>query len=512
MTARELEAAVDRADRFSMQWAATPLDERLAMLSRARGVLLRRAEELARLIAMEQGKPLAEALASEIMVALGHLSYLTAEMPRMMNDAPRRPWSPFLSDRMARVVVSPRGLTSVISAWNMPFVVPFCQLASCVAVGNPAILRPSTATPLIALAIGEIFAESGVPPAALGVAVCRSEEAQPLVADPRVRLLLFTGSTAVGRELAAKGARQLCRVVLELGGKDPMIVFDDAPLERAARGAVWSAFFNAGQACSSTERVYVQRGIFSRFTARVVELTRELVTGDPLDPETDIGPMTTEEGVVKVESQIRDALAKGARLLTGGGRVGGSGRLFAPTVLADVTSDMAVMSEETFGPLLPIMAFDAEDEAVALANASEYGLTASVWTRDPARARRVEGDLHAGTVTCNDANFTFSEATAPWGGVKATGLGRTHGPEGLAELVDVKYISEDWSDRDRNFWWYPYNRKQVAFLHTSMRALHAATLAARGAAFVGLTPWLPALARSASLTALMGRLPDMLGQ
>lgn len=510
MSAADVAAAIARATDAQAAWAARPLSDRLRMLFQARTILLRRADELARIIASEQGKPVMEAMTAEVMTGLDYLSFCINQGPRLLADVPRSHRMSFLADKRARVVLRPRGVTSVLSPWNFPFAIPFCQIAACVTVGNAVVMRPSTSTPFIALAIGEIFREAGVPPDALQIVTCRTGEAEALITDPRVKLVIFTGSTAVGREVLGKASRNLCRTVLELGGKDPFIVFDDAPIERAARGAVWSAFMNAGQACSSTERVYVQRKVVERFTTRVVELTREIVMGDPLDADTEMGPMTTEDGARKVAAQVEEAVSKGARVLTGGQR--GEGRFYPPTVLTDVTHDMAVMREETFGPVIPIMAFDTEDEAVRFANACEYGLTASVWTGDHARARRLEEKLEAGVVTVNDANFTFAEAGCPWGGVKNTGLGRTHGPEMFAELVEVKYVSEDWSMRDKQLWWYPYEPSRIAFFKTAFNGMFAPTLATRVASLTALLPYFPLLAREANLPVVLSRIPQMLSE
>lgn len=504
----EVLAAIGRAHAAAPAWASRGVHGRLRLLKRARGILLARKDDLARCVSSEQGKPVMEALVVEIMTGLSALTYYIREAPRMLADAPRYHRLPFLADKKARLEVRPRGVASVLSPWNYPFATSFCEVVANLAAGNTVLLRPSASTPLTALALADVLHTAGVPRDVLQVITCRTAQADALVTDPRVRMLVFTGSTQVGRELMGRASRTLCRTVLELGGKDPFIVFADAPLERAARGAVWSAFMNAGQTCASTERVYVHRSVVEAFTARVVALTKTLRVGDPLAPGTDIGPMTTEDGVATVEAHVADAMEKGARVLIGGER--GEGRLFPPTVLRDVTHAMTLMRDETFGPLLPIMAFDSEDEAVQLANDCEYGLTASVWTADRALARRVTHRLEAGTVTVNDANFTFAEAGAPWGGPKASGVGRTHGPEGFAELLEVKYVSEDWSMRDRQLWWFPYEPQRMQLFSRSLSLLFSPGLATRVASLAALVPWMPLLAREANLPLILSRIPQML--
>jgi len=504
----EIAAAIERAAAFQGGWGRTPWQERRAMLVRAREILIRRAEEIARLIAREQGKPVTEGLNAEIMPCLDALKFCALDARRHLEDEGLRHRLPMFAEKQSRVVATPMGVTSVLSAWNYPIGIPFIQIAYGVAVGNAVVFRPSSSTSLCGIAIGDVFHEAGVPEDALQVVTCPSSVAETLVTHPAVRLVLFTGSNEVGQHLMRLAADGPKKIVLELGGKDPFVVFPDADLERAARGAVWTAFMNAGQTCSSTERVYVHERVLEPFTRRVVELAGKLRSGDPLRPDVEVGPMTTEDGLRKVESQVRDAVERGARVLTGGER--GAGRYYPPTVLADVTHEMAVMREETFGPLLPIMSFRDEDEAVRLANDCPYGLTASVWTRDRALARRMSSSLDAGIVTVNDANFSFAANEAPWGGPKASGVGRTHGRFGLEELVSYKLVSEDWSERSTQLWYHPYDAASYRFFVTALPALFAPALSQRAVGLLKLVPQFPRLAREASLPHILGRVPGML--
>lgn len=508
MPAADVEASVARAEAYQAEWGGTPWGRRRDMLVAARRVLLRRAEEIARLIAREQGKPVTEGLTAEIISSLDCLQWCAEEADSHLESIPIAHHLPFLAEKSGRCVVGPVGVTSILAAWNYPFAIPLCQAAMCIAVGNAAIFRPSSSTPLTGLAIGEIFREAGVPEAAFQVVTCASSVAETLVTHAAVRLVMFTGSNAVGQHLMTLAAAGPKKIVLELGGKDPFVVFEDADLPRAARGAVWGAFMNAGQTCSSVERVYVQESILQPFTEAVVALATKLRLGDPLQPDTEVGPMTTADGVRKVEEQIADALARGARVLAGGQRR--DGRYFEPTVLADVTHDMLAMKEETFGPLLPIMAFSTEEQAVRLANDCPFGLTASVWTRDHARAERVAARLEAGVVTVNDVNFSFAAAEAPWGGVKATGLGRTHGRYGLADMVSVKFISDDWSRREKQLWWHPYDEASYRFFLAALPGLFAPDFGARMAGLLALVPEFPRLARESNLPRVLLRVPDML--
>jgi succinate-semialdehyde dehydrogenase/glutarate-semialdehyde dehydrogenase len=270
--------------------------------------------------------------------------------------------------------------------------------------------------------------------------------------------LVFTGSVATGKRIAVAAAERLLPVVLELGGKDPMLVLDDADIDVASSAAVWGAFVNAGQACLSVERCYVQRSLYEPFLNACAEKAKKLRVGNGMDPYTDVGPMIHERQLRIVQSHIDDAKAHGAQVLAGGSRLPELGvNFFAPTVLADVTHEMRIMREETFGPVLPVMAFDDDDEAVGLANDSEYGLAASVWTRDRARGERLARHIHAGTVMVNDAISCFGISEAPHGGVKSSGLGRTHGRFGLDEMVRMKYLDSDRLPGMKKVWWYGYS-------------------------------------------------------
>jgi succinate-semialdehyde dehydrogenase/glutarate-semialdehyde dehydrogenase len=296
--------------------------------------------------------------------------------------------------------------------------------------------------------------------------------------------LVFTGSVATGKKIAAVAADRLLPVVLELGGKDPMLVLDDADVDVASSAAVWGAFVNAGQACLSVERCYVHRSLYESFANACAAKTKQLRIGNGLDAHTDVGPMIQERQVRIVEAHVEDAKARGARVLAGGKRLPELGaNFYAPTVLAGVTQDMRIMREETFGPVLPVMACADDDEAVRLANDSEYGLAASVWTRDAKRGERLARRIHAGTVMVNDVISCFGISEAPHGGVKASGVGRTHGRFGLDEMVRVKYLDMDRMPRMKKVWWHGYGenfrRQMEGFL--DMQFAHNLGTRVRGA-------------------------------
>jgi succinate-semialdehyde dehydrogenase/glutarate-semialdehyde dehydrogenase len=307
---------------------------------------------------------------------------------------------------------------------------------------------------------------------------CRDSVAAGLVSDPRFRKILFTGSVATGRKVMAAAAIHGTPVTLELGGKDPAVVCKDADLERASSGIVWAAFLNAGQTCASVERVYVEEEIADAFIAKVIEKTKAIKYGDPLDAHNDMGPLTMERQRANVVAHVEDARARGARIETGGIRPEGPGFFYPPTVLTNVDHTMTIMRDETFGPVLPIMRVKSLDEAIRLANDSPYGLTASGWTTSEVTAARLERELHAGVVTVNDHVYTFGEPTAPWGGIKASGIGRTHGAFGLRDMTEPKYVARDMS-RGGEAWWYPYGPEFKSMMAGALRAFHHPFVLAR---------------------------------
>ncbi len=337
--------ALAAAGRAFPAWRDTPRAVRRRILLQAGRILLRRAEEAGRLLSQEKGSPLMESLAVEVMGALGLLDYYGRFDPPSLRSHRVTPHVALFAAKDSSFRFQPLGTTLIISPWNFPFIISFYDTVSALAAGNTVVLRPSTTTPLVSLLLGEVLLEAGLPPGVLNVVVSRTAQAEEMILDPRVRAIMFTGSVGVGKRIMELASRNLTKIVLELGGKDPMVVLKDADLERAARGAVWAAFMNCGQSCASVERVYVAREIAEPFTARVAELARALRVGDPLDPDTDVGPMATRGQMETVLEHLRDAREKGARVLAGGGRVEGRpGYFVQPTVLAGVDHGMKVMS------------------------------------------------------------------------------------------------------------------------------------------------------------------------
>ncbi len=478
LDAAQASAAVEAASGAFPAWTATSFAERRAVLDRARALIVEEGERLALLIASEQGKPLAEAHLAEILPALDHLKHVSRTAEETL--APRETeTSVFLvGHKQARIEFVSIGPVLIVTPWNYPFSIPITGIAAALMAGNTIVLKPAPATTLIGLAIGDLFTRAGLPPGVLNVTACSDAVAASLVSDPRFRKVLFTGSVPTGRRVMASASAQGTPVTLELGGKDPAVVCADADLERAASGIVWAAFLNAGQTCASVERVYVEESIADAFIAKVIEKTKAIKVGDPLDANHDMGPLTMERQRAIVEAHVEDARAKGARIETGGVRPDGPGNFYPPTVLTSVDHSMAIMRDETFGPVLPIMRVKSIDEAIRLANDSPYGLTASGWTTSETTAARLERELQAGVVTINDHVYTFSEPTSPWGGIKASGIGRTHGALGLLEMTQPKYVARDMS-RGGEVWWYPYGPEFKAMMAGALETFHGSFFVTR---------------------------------
>jgi acyl-CoA reductase-like NAD-dependent aldehyde dehydrogenase len=452
----EVEAAVTRARAAQADWAELGLRRRIAVLREFQGKLHAKKSEIATTITREAGKPLVEALVTEVLVVLDAVRFLIDNAWALLRDEPVPHGNLAAKLKTGWLVREPHGVVGIISPWNYPFSIPATETLAALVAGNAAVLKPSELTPLVALELASLLHGAGVPKDVFQVVVGEGPAGAALLRSP-IDKLVFTGSVATGKRIAAAAAERLLPVVLELGGKDPMLVLDDADVDVASSAAVWGAFVNAGQACLSVERCYVHRSLYESFMKACAEKTKQLRVGNGIDSRTDVGPMIAERQVRIVESHVEDAKARGARVLVGGTRLPELGvNFYAPTVLADVTHEMRIMREETFGPVLPVMACADDDEAVRLANDSEYGLAASVWTRDRKRGERLARRIQAGTVMVNDVISCYGISEAPHGGVKASGIGRTHGRFGLDEMVREKYLDIDRMPGMKKVWWHGY--------------------------------------------------------
>jgi succinate-semialdehyde dehydrogenase/glutarate-semialdehyde dehydrogenase len=482
----EVRAAVARARAVQPEWYAAGIRSRLRIMERFQRILLARKNDVARKITLEAGKPQVEALVTEVLVVLDAVRFLRENAFSILRDEHLPHGNFAVKTKSGCIVREPYGVIGIISPWNYPFSTPATETLAALVAGNAVVMKPSEFTPLIALELQKLLHEAGVPEDVLQVLPGEGPTGAALV-ESQVDKIVFTGSMATGLRIAQSATTRLLPVVLELGGKDPALVLEDAELDIASSGVVWGAFMNAGQTCLSVERCYVHRSIYPAFVEACAEKARKLKAGNGLDVGTDVGPMIHEKQVRIVEAHVEDARQKGARVLTGGARLRELGpNFYPPTVLADVTHGMRIMQEETFGPVLPIAPFDDESEAVRLANDSEYGLAASVWTRDHARGKRLARQINAGTVMINDCVSCFSISEAPHGGIKASGLGRTHGRWGLEEMVRVKYVDNDLLPQIKKVWWFGYGREfsseadsflDVLFGHTLLHKMKAAVTA-----------------------------------
>src|ERR1035437_7965968 len=452
----EVEAAVARARAAQAAWAELGLRRRIAVLREFQGKLYAKKSEVATAITREVGKPVVEALVTEVLVVLDAARFLIDNAWGLLRDEPVPHGNLVTKLKSGWLVRESHGVIGIISPWNYPFSIPATETLAALVAGNAVVLKPSELTPLVALELASLLHAAGVPEDVFQVVVGEGPAGAALLRSP-IDKLVFTGSVTTGKRIAAAAAERLLPVVLELGGKDPMLVLDDADVDVASSAAVWGAFVNAGQACLSVERCYVHRSLYESFAKACAEKTKQLRVGNGMDSHTDVGPMIQERQVRIVESHVEDAKARGARVLAGGARLPQLGiNFYAPTVLADVTQEMRIMREETFGPVLPVMACADDDEAVRLGHDPRSGLAASVWTRDRKRGERLARRIHAGTVMVNDVISCFGIREAPHGGVKASGLGRTHGRFGLEEMVRLKYLDMDRMPGMKKVWWHGY--------------------------------------------------------
>jgi succinate-semialdehyde dehydrogenase/glutarate-semialdehyde dehydrogenase len=452
----EVARAVGRAREAQPEWSKRRFSERGRLIMKARKIILNEMEEIALLISRETGKPVSEAFSMELATTLDLMQYFARKAASLLSPRRISVGQYALMGRSSYEIYKPFGVVGIISPWNFPWATPLDEVVMALLAGNTVVLKPSELTPLTGLKIKDVFDRAGLADGVLEVVTGDGSTGAALV-GAGVDKIIFTGSVATGKRVAEAAAKYLTPVVLELGGKDPMIVLDDANIPNAARGAIWGAFANSGQCCAAVERCYVHESIAERFIAEVVTETKRLRQSIGTEQTADVGSMTSERQLLAVQRHVDEAIDKGATALTGGDRVPDSaGPFFEPTVLVNVNHDMDVMRDETFGPVLPIMTFKTDEEAVRLANDSIYGLTASVWTGNIARGRRLAERIDAGTVMINEVLYTHGIASTPWGGVKQSGLGHTHGRRGLLELVSARHIHVNRLSFMPDLWWFGY--------------------------------------------------------
>lgn len=434
---QEVKSIVALARRASDSWGID-LQKRLVCLRNFQKLVKKEEVKIAALIHREEGKPIREA-GDEILDVLGVLDFYIKNSQAILNE------EKIDSNNIIRY--EPIGVVGIISPWNYPLSTPIWSIVPALTAGNTIVFKPSEETPLVGLMIKKLVDKAKFPKGVFNIVIGDHRQGKAVV-QSEVDMVAFTGSVEAGKNIMRASADYLHKVAFELGGKDPMIVCADAPLERTTNGAIWGAFTNSGECCTSVERVYVMKSIADKFINLAVNKTKELKLVD------EIPPMINRKQLMKVEQHIKDAKTKGARILCGGMRVKGKGFFFEPTVLVNVNHKMKIMTEETFGAVLPIMQVKDEKEAIHLANDSDYGLGASVWSRNINKSKKIADQLKSGIVWINDVNIPYPNY--PWGGCKMSGFGKVLSKYGILEFTHIKHINIASDSKDKREWWYPY--------------------------------------------------------
>jgi acyl-CoA reductase-like NAD-dependent aldehyde dehydrogenase len=490
-----LRKAVSAAREAQKEWGALPVKARARILSQMKGFLSDRAEHLVQAISSDTGKTRVEALATEIIPAQIALRYYIRMAHRFLKPRIVLPSSLLLANKWSKLLRVPCGVVGVISPWNYPFSIPFSEILTGLVAGNAVIFKGSSASRRVSDLIDACFRACELPKGLFQMIRMPGSIAGDALLGSGIDKLFFTGSVSVGKKLMARAAETLTPISLELGGNDAMLVCEDADLDRATSGAVWAGLQNCGQSCGGVERIYVSEGVYEDFMEMLKRKVEALRVGSGTDYDTDIGAMTTDSQLGTVRRHLDDALARGAviearsampELVTG--------RYIAPVVLTGVNHQMLVMKEETFGPVLGVMKVKDMEEAIGLANDSIYGLTGSVWSRNIQRAERIGKRLEAGVITINDHLMSHGMPETPWGGCKASGMGRTHGEAGFHEMTQTRVIVHDvlyFAKRD--LWWQPYNEKVYRGLSGAMQIFYGSGFKKRAAGIRSLLKILPRL-------------------
>jgi succinate-semialdehyde dehydrogenase/glutarate-semialdehyde dehydrogenase len=461
----EVKAAVLRARAAQPAWAALSIDARAAVMRRARDILMRDQERYIDVFVSETGRSRVETIMMEIFASCDSLAFHAKHAKKVLADEKRT--LHLMRNKRLVIAYKPLGVIGVITPWNGPFILSLNPSVQALMAGNAVVIKPSEVTPFSARMVADLFREAGLPEGVLTVVLGDGETGAALV-EAGVDKISFTGSVRTGRKIGEACGRNLVPCTLELGGKDPMIVCADADIDRAVGGAVFGAFMNTGQYCCSTERVYVVEPVARAFTEKVLAKVQSLKQGTT--GEFDLGPMIWPSQLAVIEKHVEDARARGARVLTGGKRNEAVGNLFyEATVLTDVTHEMLVMKEETFGPILPIAVVRDEDEAVRLANDCSYGLSANVWTKDDAKAMALARRIDSGSVCINDGAVTYGALEAPFGGRKSSGVGQVNGANGMRGYCYATPVIFDRFGPKEEAVWYPYTADKGRLLQKIMK-------------------------------------------
>jgi acyl-CoA reductase-like NAD-dependent aldehyde dehydrogenase len=482
LTPDQVQGVVDDVAAVQPFWAQLPLSDRARYMRRTAQVIIDSLEDITALLSREQGKPRNESYVMELIPTIDALHWIAEHGQEILADERITSVPIFAKQKRHYFSYEPLGVVGVIAPWNYPWSIPFGEVAMALMAGNGVVLKPASLTPLIGERIMQVFERAGLPEGIVRTVHGGGAVGNALVESSAAKIF-FTGSVEVGKRVGIACAERMKGSVLELGGKDSQIVLPDANLPNAIAGCLWGGFANAGQTCSGIERVYVMREVADRFVEGVVEGARALTVGNPMEWDTEIGPMVSEEQFELVRELVDDAVENGATMHCGGvtevpGLDGGS--FYGPTVLTGVRPDMRIMREEIFGPVVPITVVDSEEEAIALANDSEFGLGTSVWTLDRDKGDRIARRIETGMVWINDHMYSHGICACAWGGVKDSGIGRAHSKFGFYECTNVKQVAWEPS-RLRNFWWHPYDESMGRALHAAAQLLYGRDQDKRGA-------------------------------
>ena len=458
-------------------WAKRPVKERCAVIRSVQRVIVDRAEEIANLIHRENGKPVPEAFLHDLVPTLLTMNYFVENAPRVLRDERLRLKT--LRHRKSYLSYQPKGVIGVITPWNYPFFMPGSDVCMALLAGNGVLLKPSEVTPLSSVILKECYDAAGFPEELFQVVYGLGATGQALI-ESQPDHIVFTGSVPTGRRVGVACAEKLISYTLELGGKAPAVVLEDADLDRAAHGILWGGFANAGQICASVERVFALEGIYDELTERVAGLARSLKVGPSPRGAIDLGAITFPRQLEIVKQHVEDAKKKGGRILAGGEPLSETGDFHQPTVIADCTPEMSVMNEEIFGPVIPFMRVENEAQAIKLANTSHLGLGGYVFGKNRARAKRVAEQLEVGSVMINDVVLHAGIPEMPWGGIKQSGLGVVRSERGLQELCNARHINLDRvRPLKRDPYWFPYSEKQPQALKKLLRAVFGPSIGSR---------------------------------
>jgi len=487
-SAADIEHIVREARLVQRRWAEKSIRERTHFLRRVRDYLARHADELSEIICRDNGKTRLDALATEIVPAAMAADYYRRKAQGFFKDRRISSGSWIFAYKRTKIIRVPYGVIAIISPWNYPFVIPFSEVVMALVAGNAVVLKVASATQMVGRALEQCLAEAGLPHGLFSYVNLPGEAAGNAFFQAGIDKLFFTGSESVGKQLMAKAAPHLTPLVLELGGNDPMLVCPDADLERAACGAVWAGMHNCGQTCGGVERIYVHRSVYESFLSVLARKVRSLRVGPDNDHHVDLGAMTTLKQAQEVRRQVDAAVKSGAEVYVQSDVPDSSEGNFLPAmILTQVDHTMDIMRLETFGPVLGVMPVTDMQQAVALANDTTYGLTASVWTGNRKWGHKLAAQINAGVVMINDHLAAHGLPQVPWGGVKCSGIGRTHGEAGMAEMTQMKSIVTDYlPGQKKSLWWHPYGPSLYKGIRGLMEMMFHPILSRRLTGFIRL--------------------------